>query len=330
MNVETFSKWLVRQGHYIIKTESSYWYNAGPRVLQAFPFGWLIQPSEKELRELTLGKGNLAVRYSTPFDCPDGIVSYHVVLTSPYDIEMLRPQARNGIRRGMENCRVERIGCDRMATEGWLLQKDTLERQGRSTSMDQGEWECICNSAADLPGFEIWAAMVGDELAATLITVRIDDTFYVPYAQCFSKYMCLHANNALFYNASRAMLAEDGVKSIFFSLHSLDAPPTVNDFKFRMGLIAKPVRQKIYFHPLLKPLANEMTYKPLKKWSERKPENPFLAKTEGMLRFYLEGRRPLTEQVWPDCLKEFKATVFGTPLDEKARKDSYVRILAES
>jgi hypothetical protein len=235
MNAEIFAEWMRRQGHKVFRTASSYWYDAGPRVLQAYPFGRLIQPSQQELRELTVGKNNLAVRYSTPFDAPDGIVSYHVVLCNPYDIEMLRSQARNGIRRGLESCHVERISCDRMAKEGWILQKDTLERQGRSSSMKQGEWERICSSAADLPGFEVWAALVGDELAATILTVRIDDTFYVPYAQCYNKFMCLHANNALFYEASRDMLARDGVKGIFFSLHSLDAPPQCKRFQVSHG-----------------------------------------------------------------------------------------------
>jgi len=30
--------------------------------------------------------------------------------------------------------------------------------------------------------------------------------------------------------------------------------------------------------------------------------NYTLGKTEGMLRFYLQGRRPLDEQNWPECM----------------------------
>ena len=37
MNSETFAEWLRRQGHRVYRTASSYWYEAGPRVLQAFP-----------------------------------------------------------------------------------------------------------------------------------------------------------------------------------------------------------------------------------------------------------------------------------------------------
>jgi hypothetical protein len=34
------------------------------------------------------------------------------------------------------------------------------------------------------------------------------------------------------------------------------------------------------------------------------PSNPQLAKAEGMLRFFIEGQRPLNKQTWPECLKE--------------------------
>jgi hypothetical protein len=33
-----------------------------------------------------------------------------------------------------------------------------------------------------------------------------------------------------------------------------------------------------------------------------RPDSPALAKAEGMVRFYREGRRPLAEQAWPAVL----------------------------
>ena len=102
MNAEVFAEWFRRQGHRVVRTASSYWCDAGPRVYQAFPYHWLIQPSAMELSGLLIGKGAVALRYSTPFDAIDGKVSYHVVLegSTPYELETLRAQARNGVRRG--------------------------------------------------------------------------------------------------------------------------------------------------------------------------------------------------------------------------------------
>ena len=154
MNAETFAEWMRRQGHQIFRTSSSYWYDAGPRVLQAFPYHWLITPDEEEMRKLMLGHGIVALRYSTPLTFPNGMVSYHVVLHRPYELEMLRSQARNGVKRGLDHFRVEQISFERLATEGWALQQDTLARQDRLRTMPQKERERLCRSAAGLPAFE--------------------------------------------------------------------------------------------------------------------------------------------------------------------------------
>ena len=135
MNAETFAEWMRRQGHRVFRSPSSYWYDAGPRVLQAFPYHWLITPAPSETRGLMLRNGIIALRYSTPLDFPQGMVSYHVVLERPYELEMLKPQARNGVKCGLEHFRVEQISFERLATEGWDLQKDTLVRQDRLRSM---------------------------------------------------------------------------------------------------------------------------------------------------------------------------------------------------
>ena len=160
MNADIFAEWLRRQGHRVVRTPSSYWYEAGPRVFQALPYHWLIQPLTEELRALTLGRGIAALRYSTPLNAPQGMVSYHVVLRGRYNLETLHAQARNGVRRGLCRFQVERIAFERLAGEGWSLQASTLERQGRNRSMNQAEWQRICRAAHDLPGFEAWGCDV--------------------------------------------------------------------------------------------------------------------------------------------------------------------------
>jgi hypothetical protein len=306
MNPDTFAEWFRRQGHHVIRTESSYWYDAGPRVFQAFPYQWIIQPTEEEIRKLLLKRGILALRYSTPLEAPDGAISYHVILHNPYNLDMLRSQARNGVKKGLGNCQVERISFERLADEGWNLQQDTLDRQGRLRSMTQTEWRRLCLAASDLAGFEAWAAIVSGELAAAILTARIDDLFCVPYAASHRKFMNIHVNNALFFTASCDILNREGISGMFFTLQSLDAPPSVDDFKFRMGLCPKAVCQRVVFHPVLKPITNERMHSLLKKLMVRYPENPSLAKAEGMLRFNLKGRVPLASQDWPEVLAEEK------------------------
>jgi hypothetical protein len=306
MNVEIFAEWMRRQGHRVYQTKSSYWYEACPHVLQAFPYHWLITPDEKEIRDLMAHHGVVALRYSTPLDCPVGMVSYHVVLKLPYDVGMLKSQTRNGIKRGMEHFKIEQISFEKLATEGWALQYDTLARQDRLRSMKQEEWERLCRSAEGLRGFEAWAATRDGELAGAVIVCRVDDVYCVPYAM--SRSCCLrdHVNNALFYSVSLQLLSREGVNNIFFTVQSLDAPANVDEFKSRMGLEFKAVRQRVDFHPLVSPFANSAVYSWARKLLQRDPSNPYLAKAEGMLHFYLEGKRSITEQTWPETVANQK------------------------
>ncbi len=306
MNAETFAEWLRRQGHKVLKTASSYWYEAGPRVLQAFPYHWLIAPSEDELGSLMFRHGILALRYSAPLDYRDGKISYHIVLRPPYQLDALRAQARNGVKNGLAHFRVEQISFECLAAEGWELQRDTLDRQNRLRSMTQDEWQRLCRAADGLPGFEAWAAVADTGLAGAVIICRIDDVFSVPYAMSRSCFLANHVNNVLFYTVSQEMLGRQGVREVFFTVQSLDAPPSVDDFKLRMGLLPRAVRQRVQFHPWLRPLCAGTSHRMLTRLLKRDDANPLVAKTEGMLRFHIEGKVSLREQSWPECLASQK------------------------
>jgi len=314
MNPEIFAEWLQRQGHSIIRSESSYWYDAGRMILQAFPYHWRIQPSESELQDLMLKHSALALRYSAPLESTVGKVSYHVVLSPPYNMDVLKTSVRNRLKKGLRECQVEKIPFSRLASEGWELQKNTLKRQGRLSSMRQSEWERICLSADGLEDFEAWGAIVNGKLAASIIVNRIDDVYYIPYAQSHSDYFRLYVNNALLYTACHDILARDGISEIFGSLDSLDAPESVSNFKLNMGFTAKPVRQRVVFSPWTAPFAKSMTHKTVTWLRNQKPTNNILAKAEGMLRFYLQGQIPIAKQDWPDCLTPQKQEILSKAL----------------
>jgi hypothetical protein len=87
-------------------------------------------------------------------------------------------------------------------------------------------------------------------------------------------------------------------------LQSLDAPSSVDQFKFRMGLTARAVRQRVIFHPWVEPFLGKPVYRVVKGMLDRQPNRPWLAKLEGMLRFYQEGKWLPLEQEWPACLSD--------------------------
>lgn len=308
MNVEIFSKWLHRQGYRVLRTPSSYWYEVTSRVYQAFPYHLVIEPTEEELSVFLRKNLAIGLRYSTPIGAPIGCISYHVVYDEPsYTLDRLDRRSRQNVRAGFKNCRVESISFERLAEDGWLLEKDTQARQGRRVKQSEQKWHKRCMAAADLAGFEAWGALVDGRLCASLLTFQMEDCCEMISQQCHRDYLSARVNNALTFSVTQTMINRANIQSIFYALHSLDAPASVDQFKFRMGYTAKPVRQRVVFHPFLEPVLNAASYGLVKWVAGRQPNNGSLAKMEGMIRFHLEGRRSPIEQYWPKCLADRKS-----------------------
>lgn len=305
MNPENFAEWMRRHGRKVYRTESSYWCEAAPHVLQAFPYHWVISPSDQELDQLMRKHGIWALRYSTPIEAQTGKVSYHIILNAPYTLESLRSKYRRGVVQGLSQFTIEQIPFSRMEADGWRLQEDTIHRQKRTDCIGHSEWIKMCQAAAQIPGFEAWGATLNRELGAALFTARIDDHWYVLYAMSHRKFFDKYINNAIFYAVSQELLKRDGIRTIFFTVQSLDACKSVDEFKFRMSFKPKLVRQRVSFHPYLRPIITRTTHQLLQRLLRITPGNYFVAKAEGMVRFFLEGQLPVKQQDLPEVAVPF-------------------------
>jgi len=303
MNGDLFAEWLRRQGYRVVRTASSYWYEASSRVYQAFPYHWLITPTEEELDQFLKNEQAIALRYSTPITASKGQVSYHVVLNErTYDLNILPKKARYDVRKGLSYANIESISFPRLAEEGWASRIETLARQGRSGAESEQWWERLCLSAEGLTGFEAWGALHEGKLVASLFAFTMDGCTSILYQQSMTEQLKNGVNNALTYVFTADALSRPEISRVFYGLHSLDAPPSVDDYKFRMRYKAMPVRQRVMFHPLLAPLVNRVSHAVIRQLLRVNPHQPTLTKAEGMLRFYLNGRLPLEKQSVPEGL----------------------------
>lgn len=310
MNPEVFAEWFRRQGHRVVRTQSSWWYEASARVWQAFPYHWRLTPAPGELEELLRGQHALALRCSVPFDAPEGRVSYHTIWEgADYGLDDLHGSVRGVVRKGMQRAVVEPISLQRMAEEGWELEVDTCRRQGRAVPETREEWRRRHLAAADLPGFEGWGALVEGRLGACLLCVRVDDWCEALSHQSHSDFLAARVNNALTFGFTESMTRRPGVKAIFYGLEGLDAPSSVDEFKFRMGYQPVPVRQRVALHPWAAPGVVPWVHRLLAAAARRRPGSRTLGKAEGMFRFHVEGKLPAAAQRWPECLREERAPV---------------------
>jgi hypothetical protein len=291
MNVDTFSEWLRRQGHRVVQTDSSHWFDRGPRVFMAFPWHRLIRPSHEELQRLLRSENAAALRFSGPADSAEGALGYDVVLESnSYDIADVSHSTRSKVRKALERCEIIPLTFERYAREGWVLEADTRDRQGRTSRGGKESWEKMARAAADLKGFEAWGATVDGRLAASLMFVQIDDCATMLYQQSHRDYWPLNVNNAFTFAITRMLTRRAGVRTIHYGLKGLDAKPTVDEFKFHLGYSRRPLRERVVFHPLVAPLVNRTTHALLKSAQAKWKDSVLLSKGEGLVRAFLHGR----------------------------------------
>jgi hypothetical protein len=288
MTPDIYAEWLRRQGQHVIRTSSSYWHSEGLRIYQAFPYHWFIDPSGEELAELFSQHRAIALRYCQSPESATGCPSHAIVFEGKnYDLENLGHRTRKNVRRGLRNCSVEPILFQRLVEQGWDLRCDALERQGRNLNLTYESWHDRYLKTADLPGFQAWGATAGGRFAGYLVTFQMDDCLCIIDHQSHRDFLDLNVNNAMTFVVSQNAAAQPGVSMLFYGLESLDAPPRVSEFKFRMGYVAKPIRQRVVFRPQFAPFVNRMSYRAVSLASKWLPANRRFAKAKGMLRLCL-------------------------------------------
>lgn len=298
-DIDHFIEWNRRQGHKILRTESTYWVSAGARTYQAIPYHAVISPSKEELQALFREHKATALRYSTPLSAAEGMLSYHIAYEGKnYPSKKVAQKTKKGLASAV----IEPIPLSRMATEGWELRRDTLERQGRAGAEKKTWWETLCKSGEGIPGLEAWGALVNGKLAAALLGMQCEDTFSIFFQQSHRDFLRLGVNNALTFVVTSEILKRPKINQIFYGLHSLDAPASVDEYKIHMGYFPRPVRQRIVFSPFLLPLVNSWSHSMLKLGLRLFPQSYLFAKAEGIFRFYLNGKKPVTAQVPPVVL----------------------------
>jgi hypothetical protein len=291
MTPEIFAEFLTRQGHRIVQTGSCFWYDAQPRFYFYFPYHRLISPASQELERILWGEKSIGVRYFSPMH-QRGHESFTIVCADKnYDLSCVDPHyARRQTRRGLEHFEVRQIEFKELARLGLDLNRDTLIRQGRDPrTYEEKKWKLYCTSAEGLDGFEAWGAFKGNDLASFMVTFQMEDHCTILHHSSETSSLPLYPNNALVYFVTKMKLALPEVNCVSYGPQSLDAPESLDTFKFRMGFQKRPMKQTIVFNPLLRPFVNGFTHQCVQRISGLRPESDTFRKLEGTIRFYREA-----------------------------------------
>lgn len=286
-----FARFLAATGHRVLRTQSAYWYDASRLCWLSLPSHQLLDPPREELRELLRRGRCLGARFPAPIE-GRGKLSYQIVCEDPeYRLDHLSTNVRSKVRRGLRRCEVRSVPFAELAARGWEADRDTLVRQGRRARLRGRQWPRFWAAATATPGMEGWAAFVGGEMAAFLVTVQFEDCVEFLLARSRSDLLQAYPNNALLFVVTEEMLVRRRVRAVTFGLESLEPVGPLDQFKFSMGFHARPIRQRVVFHPLLGILVR---MRPLRtgvyRWARRHgTEGAFWRKAAGLLRFAEEG-----------------------------------------
>ena len=292
MDSASYAEFLRAIGHDVVPTASAFWYDASRFFYLSAPPHRVYNPTADELRVVMRQRRCLGVRFAAPLQ-GRGKLSYQIVCdTRSYGLEARSANVRSKVRRGLKRCTVSPVPCEVVATAGRRAHADTLARQGRQGVLADKSWERFWAAAAVTPGVEVWGAWsAADVLAAFLVTVTFDDSVEFLLARSCSDELQAYPNNALLFHVTEEMLVRRRMPEITFGLESLEPVGPLDQFKFSMGFSARPLRQRIVFHPLLRALLRQAPLRALfRRWSERRgAEAVFWRKAAGVLRFAEEG-----------------------------------------
>lgn len=291
IDAAAYADFLRALGHRVVQTRSAYWYDAKRFFFLSAPPHRLYEPAEDELRSVLRRLPCLGVRFASPMEAA-GKPSYQIVCDNPgYGIEALSGNVRSKVRRGLKRCEVAPAPLSVIATAGKRAHEDTVARQGRDGVLAGSRWDQFFAAAAATPGFEGWAAWTGDALAAFLVTVTFEDSVEFLLARSCSDQLGAYPNNALLFRVTQEMLVQRQVREITFGLESLEPVGPLDQFKFSMGFHARPLRQRVVFHPVVRALLRHAVVRAVvRRWTERHgAEAVFWRKAAGLLRFAEEG-----------------------------------------
>ena len=173
-----------------------------------------------------------------------------------YCVEKLSKYGRRDVRRGLRSFEVRRCTWDELVDKGFSAYADAEARHGH-TAPSPDELRQMAAAQRDCPLIELWGAWDGEDLAAWIKVMKVDDWAFITTACSCNEALRNCPNNAVTYEATRALLVAEGRRRVSYGISSLQATDNIlslHKFKLRMGYEALRRRRAFAVHPLLRPL----------------------------------------------------------------------------
>ena len=217
----------------------------------------------------------IALRYPSPGESADW--GMYRCDDRDYCLDRLpSANARSHTRRGLTRCHVERINFPYLAKHGHEIGVDTYLRQNGVQPKETAEsWAAYCRMFERYPGFEAWGAFVGGKLVAYIVTILVEDCYYLHLCKSLTAYHGNYVNNAILFEVTRNALSRPEISYVSHGAQAM----AVNSagqrrFKSGMGFQLVPHIERVVFHPILRPIVVAQPL--LDRIAHKRPNNLFL------------------------------------------------------
>ena len=290
---EYYAEFLQEMGHCVRQSGGLYWFNTQRGVYTPFPFHRSISSSRISHREV-LQKDGVLLRYGCL--AGEGIPSFRMLCTDKnYDFPVLRSRTRTQVRRGLDACQVEQVDFDLLQRHAISLNSDTLIRQGRKVPDNlEAHWRKFYRAAERTKGTEAWGAFVDGDLAAYLVSFRIEKVANITIVRSATPFLKNYPNNALLFRFLQQRLGDQTVDCVSYGYESIQAgTDSLDQFKSGMGFERAPVDQRVEFAPWARPLLNRVTLPAIARLFQLSGNPEQIAKIQGIVDWHrLQPARP--------------------------------------
>jgi hypothetical protein len=214
------------------------------------------------------------------FPVPDrrGIQSgLYVCNPEDYNLQTVSRKQRSHVKQGLEHCEIRLMSGDELASQGLDLNRQTLERQGRSEEafLDPRKWRQFGCAVEKSPGMMTWGAFMGGRLSTYIVGCRDGEWLHLMYKASRTEDLPQHINHALDFFIASSAAADLGIRRISNGSVSVSPNEGLDRYKRQMGYSILEQNHAIYFHPLFAPALSSRTSVAL----SRAAANKFCTKT---------------------------------------------------
>ncbi len=254
------AEFLRKAGYKVIRSRSSYWYEASKRVYLSIPPGLTMDQDEEslqdELAEIFSEHRILGLKFSTTRGDRGRAGALYVVRDKEYDLPSLHTKQRPNVRKGLKNCEVREIQFDLLRDHGLRLNNDTLGRQKRTDPHFQDEklWRQFCEAGSSTPGAGAWGSFVDGQLAAYFIYFITDGTVHLLYEMSRTDMMKRSANHALQFTVIHDMIRRDDVNLVSGGFESILDLQGLDRYKRYAGYEKRELQLRVVLRPMARAL----------------------------------------------------------------------------